>query len=101
MLNPWVGKTTWKRKWQPTPVFLLGKSQGQRSLEGYSSWGHKELDTTEHTRKARLYVKALFGNFLDPGAICQLRGAEREGGKAPLRPGSGQAGSFLFVAKLL
>ena len=30
-----------------TPVFLLGKSQGQRSLVGYSSWGHKELDMTE------------------------------------------------------
>ena len=31
-------------KWQPTPVFLPGKSHGQRSLEGYSPWGHKELD---------------------------------------------------------
>ena len=33
---------------QPTPGFLPGKSQGQRSLEGYSLWGHKQLDTTEH-----------------------------------------------------
>ena len=31
----------WRRKWQPTPVFLLGKSHGQRSLVGYSSWGHR------------------------------------------------------------
>ena len=31
----------------PTPVFWLGESHGQRSLAGYSSWGHKELDTTE------------------------------------------------------
>ena len=38
----------WRRKWQPTPVFLPGKSHGQRSLEGYSPWGHKELDMTEH-----------------------------------------------------
>ena len=30
--NPWVGKTPWRRKWQPTPVFLPGKSRGQRSL---------------------------------------------------------------------
>ena len=30
-------------------VFLPGKSHGQRSLEGYIPWGHKELDTTEHT----------------------------------------------------
>ena len=34
---------------QPTPVFLPGESHGQRSLESYSPWGHKELDTIEHT----------------------------------------------------
>jgi len=37
----------WKREWQPTSVFLLGESHGQRSLVGYSPWGHKELDMTE------------------------------------------------------
>ena len=37
----------WRRKWQPTPVHLLGKSHGWRSLVGYSPWGHKESDTTE------------------------------------------------------
>jgi len=37
--NPWVGKIPWKRKWQPTPVILPGKSHGQRSLAGYSPWG--------------------------------------------------------------
>ena len=47
-LNPWVWKIPWKRKWQSTPVFLSGKSHGQRSPAGYSPWGHKELDTTEH-----------------------------------------------------
>ena len=36
-----------RREWQPTPVFLPGEFHGQRSLVGYSSWGHKELDTTE------------------------------------------------------
>ena len=36
-----------RRKWQPTPVFLPGESYGQRGLVGYSSWGHKESDTTE------------------------------------------------------
>ena len=46
-----VGKTPWRRKWQSTPVFLPGKSHGQRSLKGYSLWGHKELDMTEqHTQ---------------------------------------------------
>ena len=33
---PWIGKMPWDRKWEPTPVFLLGKSHGQRSLAGYS-----------------------------------------------------------------
>ena len=37
----------WRRKWQSTPVFLPGKSRGQRSLVGCSPWGHKESDTTE------------------------------------------------------
>ena len=45
--DPWVGKIPWRRAWQPTPVFLPGKSHGQRSLAGYSSWGRKELDCTE------------------------------------------------------
>ena len=44
--SPWVGKIPWRRKWQPTPIFLPGKSHGQRSLMGYSSWDHKESDTT-------------------------------------------------------
>ena len=38
----------WSRKWQPTPVFWCGEFHGQRSLAGYSTWRHKELDTTEH-----------------------------------------------------
>ena len=33
--------------WQPTPVFLPGKFHGQKSLAGYSPWGHKESDMTE------------------------------------------------------
>ena len=44
---PWVRKIPWRRKWQPTPVFLLGKSHGQRSLADYSPWDRKELETTE------------------------------------------------------
>ena len=42
-----VRKIPWRRKWQYTPVFLPGKSHGQRSLVGHSQWGHKELDMTE------------------------------------------------------
>ena len=44
--DPWVGKIPWRRKWQPTPVFLSGKSHGQRSLVGYSPQSCKELDMT-------------------------------------------------------
>jgi len=47
LLDPWVGKIPWRRKWQPTPVLLPGKFHGLRSLVGYSPWGHKESDTTE------------------------------------------------------
>ena len=39
----------WRRKWQPTPVFLPGESQGQGSLVGCRLWGHTEWDTTEVT----------------------------------------------------
>ena len=44
--NPWIRKVPWRRKWQPSPVFLPGRSHGQKSLRGYSSWSCKELDTT-------------------------------------------------------
>ena len=46
--DAWVGKIPWSTKWQPTLVFLLEKSHGQRSLVGYSPWGHKESDMTEY-----------------------------------------------------
>ena len=39
----------WRRKWQPTPVFLPGESQGQGSLAGGCLWGHTESDMTEAT----------------------------------------------------
>ena len=45
--DPWVGTISWKRAWQSILVFLPGESQGQRSLVGYSPWGHKESDVTE------------------------------------------------------
>ena len=44
--DPRAGKIPCRRAWQPTPVFLPGESHAQRSLEGYSPWGHKESDTT-------------------------------------------------------
>ena len=50
MFNSWAGKIPWRRAWQPTPVFVTGKSHGQRSLVNYSPWGRKESDMTEQTR---------------------------------------------------
>ena len=44
--DPWVGKIRWRRKWQPTQIFLPGGSYGQRSLVGYSPWCPKKLDMT-------------------------------------------------------
>ena len=41
-----------RRKWQPIPVFLPGEFHGQRSLAGYSPWGHKGLDTTEQLTRS-------------------------------------------------
>ena len=49
--KPWVRKVAWRRKWQPTPVFLPGESLVQKSPVGCSPWGHKESDTTEHACK--------------------------------------------------
>ena len=40
---PWVRKIPWRREWQPTLVFLPGKSHGQKSLAGFSPLGHKRV----------------------------------------------------------
>ena len=52
-VSPLLRKITWRRKWQPVPVFLPGKFHGQRSLAGYSPRGCKELGTTEHTQRGK------------------------------------------------
>ena len=52
-----VRKIPWRRKWQSTPVFLPGKFHRQKSLAGYSPWGPKEPDVTEHA--CALYHAAL------------------------------------------
>ena len=74
--DPWVGKIPWRRKWQPTPVFLLGKSHVQRSLVGCSPWGHKESDMTEPL-STRMHFILCVGyycwvscSFLFPLLIC-------------------------------
>ena len=47
--DPWVGKIPWRKKWQPTPVFLPEETYEQRNLVGYSPWGCKKSDMTEVT----------------------------------------------------
>ena len=70
----------WRRKWQPTPVFLLGKSHGQRSLAGYSPWGRKESDKTEQHHLSKKAIEHLVDIiepilivvfFIDQGLVDQ------------------------------
>ena len=56
--DPWVGKVSWRRAWQPTPVSLPGEFHGQRGVKGYSPRGRKELDTTERLTPASPGVTA-------------------------------------------
>ena len=58
--DSWVRKISWRRKWQPPQVFLLGKSHGQRSLGGCNPWGHKESDILEWLSTHTSYLSAYF-----------------------------------------
>ena len=55
--HSWVREICWRRAWQSTPVFLPGESYRQRSLTGYSPWGHIELDMTEATEHVLLNLR--------------------------------------------
>ena len=69
-LDPWKGKIPWRRTWQPTPIFLPGGSHEQRSLAGYSPWGHKEWDmaqVTSHTCQGSA-VLATSGTLIQPSS---------------------------------
>ena len=69
----WVRKILWRRKRPPIPVFLPGKCHGQRSPVGYSPWGHKESDTTEHAHTHTLSY--LISNMvLTEGPLCHMLG---------------------------
>ena len=66
----------WRRKWQPTPVFLPGESQGQRSLVGCCLWGRTELDTTEVTQQQQQLMSLLYHCKIAPGLPWWLSGEE-------------------------
>ena len=81
--------TAWRRKWQLTPVFLFGKSHGQRSLGGYSSWGCKESDATKQlstrVHKGGSEGKESTCNVEDLGSIPGLEGYPGGGHSNPLQ----------------
>ena len=68
-VHPRAEKIPRRRKWQPTPIFLPGKSQGQRNLAGYSPWGCKELDTTEWLNNKQTSSEQ--HSRSEPGIECQ------------------------------
>ena len=55
VFHPWIRKFPWRRKWQPTLVFLPGKSHEQKRLAGYSPWGCKVSDMTEYSQTCMQY----------------------------------------------
>ena len=63
--SPWVGQIPWRRKGQPTPVFLPAKFLGQRSLVGYSPWGCKELDTAEQLTLTHIWIDRYMDRGMD------------------------------------
>ena len=68
--DPWVGKILWRRKWQPTPVLLPGKSHGRRNVVGYSPWGRKESDMTE--RLHFHFHMSIISKFKNPKRVIYL-----------------------------
>ena len=62
----WLGKIPWRGAWKLTPVFLPGDCHGQKSLEGYSPQGHRELDTTEVTWHIHISLESKTVSFLSP-----------------------------------
>ena len=56
-LDPWVSKIPWRRAEQPTLVFLSGESHGERSIVGYSPWGHKASDMIQGTSHTHTHTR--------------------------------------------
>ena len=71
---PGLERFHWRRKWQPTPVPLPGKSHGQRSMVGYSPWGRKNLDTTEWLHLSLIIKGIHWGSYQKVGCIKHIEG---------------------------
>ena len=77
--NPWIGRIPWRRAYHPTPVFLPGESQGQRSLVAYSPWGrgvgHGMESAHTHVLRGGPSPEEAEGRAVLPGgATCSLQG---------------------------
>ena len=78
-LDPWVGKILWRRKWQPTPIFLPGKSHGQRDLAGYSPWGGKRVGHKLATKQQQQVLHASGAELRTADWITRLCHSPRKG----------------------
>ena len=96
--NPWAGKLSWRRAWQPTPVFVPGESHRQRSLAGYSPTSHKESDTTERLSTQKLQAQGLFPSPLvqtaSPGTSPRQSRLQERGSRTR---GSAAASGFCYI----
>ena len=78
--DPWIRKILWRRKWKPTPVFLPGKSHGQKSLRGYSPWGCKTVRHVLATKQQQhvvinwtdinIFISDLENQFSSVAQLC-------------------------------
>ena len=75
-LSSWVGKIPWRRKWQPTPVFLPGESPRQRSPVGYGPWGRKSQtrlsNYTTTTKETRVHADKDFCPILSKNIVYNI-----------------------------
>ena len=91
--NPWVRKIPWRRKWQPTPVFLPGESHGQRSLAGYSPWGRTWVRLDLATKQQQYRTGTMPGHrqvkyHEEYGSVCALVSERSSVWKGPESPAS-------------
>ena len=76
-LIPGSGTFPWRWKWQPTPIFLPGKSHGQRSPVGYSPWGHKTVEHDLATKRTHTHTHTRYSLQCDkivknPASLTQF-----------------------------
>ena len=94
--DPRVGKISWRRDWQPTPVFLPGKTHAQRNMVGSSPWSHKELDTTERLIHTQI-VWGFPGGTSGKEPTCRLRPYHPERARSRLISEAKQGRAWLVL----